>query len=319
MYSDTTTMQIKLETLHHLITKHDYFHAHKIMGAVALAHFTYQYSHLLWNGTFHLTPQLMHWMLPLHSALSLSSLLFRIPQIRNPVSPMIYPEFRLHSICFALRSILCCYMHMYNIHTIYKIGVCFAVMAAADIATHYTQTHTNAHTTMRNMPFVKTMSKYDQRTVTHMQSSMQVGATLFMLGNIDTAFAPLCAIQLAAFLMTLVRKNILTSTQWHQIYSISLLVNGMCYYSVPPGWTLLQVALFYLFIHLRFKRDLNKYVAWTCVFGLYMWVEYADIQTDITRIVRTLLYYANPYAFQRAVVGCFAWVNVPTIYCLFTP
>ena len=311
---------MNMETLHHLITRHDYFHVHKIMGTLSLAHFAYQYTHLLWNGSFNLSPTILHWTLPLHTALSLSSLLFRIPQIRNPVSPMIYPEFRIHSICFAVRSILCCYMHLYNIDTIYKIGVCFATMAAADIATHYTQTDPPTHTTMRNMPFAKTMSKYDQHTVIHMQSTMQVGATLFMLGNVHTAFAPLCAIQLAAFLMTLVRKNILTASQWHQLYTISLAVNVMCYYSVPSGWTLLQIGLSYMFTYLRFQRKLHKYMAWTCVFGTYMWwVEYADIPTDVTQIVSRLLYYANSYAFQRTIVGCFAWTSLPVLYCLFTP
>jgi len=38
---------------------------------------------------------------------------------------------------------------------------------------------------------------------------MQILATLFMLGNINTSFTPLLAIQLAAFLMTLVIKSII--------------------------------------------------------------------------------------------------------------
>jgi len=44
---------------------------------------------------------------------------------------------------------------------------------------------------------------------------MQVCATIFMLGNIDSAFGPLFAIQLSSFLITLVRKNIIKTNIWH--------------------------------------------------------------------------------------------------------
>ena len=38
------------------------------------------------------------WTLVMHGALSCSSLLFHISATRNPVKPIIYPEFRMHSI-----------------------------------------------------------------------------------------------------------------------------------------------------------------------------------------------------------------------------
>lgn len=311
---------MKTDIIRRLITNHDYFHLHKIVGTVALVHFAYQYGTLLWTGSFQLQTTLIHLMLPVHTALSISSLIFYIPKIRNPVSPMIYPEFRLHSICFALRSIVCCYIHLYKVdpQSFYKMGICFATMALSDVATYFTRTSHTPHTTMRNMPFPKTMSFQDQQIIITMQSTMQVGATLFMLGSAETAFAPLFAIQLAAFLMTLVRKNILTAMQWHQLYSLSLWINVFCYYSVSPGWVFVQISMLYLFVHLRFRHCLHKYLVWAIVFGLYWLLEYMEIQEDITRILQTLLYFAHPNAFQRVVMGLFVWSNVAPMYCLFS-
>jgi hypothetical protein len=37
-------------------------------------------------------------LIAVHGVLSISSLIFRLSMVRNPSKPMIYPEFRLHSI-----------------------------------------------------------------------------------------------------------------------------------------------------------------------------------------------------------------------------
>jgi hypothetical protein len=77
-----------------------------------------------------------------HASLSRSSLIFHIPKIRNRKSPMIYTEFRFHSIVVALRSVLCCIIEYFS----YAIGsdysmslkmiVCILTMFIADMITN---------------------------------------------------------------------------------------------------------------------------------------------------------------------------------------
>jgi hypothetical protein len=55
----------------------------------------------------------------LHAGLSWSSLLFHIPAKRNKSNPMIWPEFRWHSICFACRS----FVAMYWVAALTLLGV----------------------------------------------------------------------------------------------------------------------------------------------------------------------------------------------------
>ena len=69
-----------------LITKHDPFHIHKILGVLVLLHYAYRFVLLF--------------------RLSWSSLLLPLPSKRNFSEPMIWPEFRLHSIVFATRHIV---------------------------------------------------------------------------------------------------------------------------------------------------------------------------------------------------------------------
>jgi hypothetical protein len=89
-----------------------------------------------------------------------------------------------------------------------------------------------------------------------------------MLGNIETAFSPIFAIQLAAFLMTLVRKNLITSTSWHILYALSLWVNIIFYYTVNIDYMVMQILMFNIFIY--FPLRLNKYIGWSILFMLYV-------------------------------------------------
>jgi hypothetical protein len=207
-----------------LFTKEDekYNHIHKILGIVCLCHFFYRFALFFRYGSFMFTGGRDMIWLSFHGLLSLTSLIFHISGVRNKVAPMIYPEFRMHSIVFAFRSILCCALHYYKFHIVYSMMVIFATMGLADLITYHYKSSSN---TMRNMPFDENISIEDQNTITRFHSKMQVGATLFMLINKDTAFSPLFSIQIAAFLMTLVRKNIIKAVDWHIIYAGSLYSN----------------------------------------------------------------------------------------------
>jgi hypothetical protein len=144
------------------------------------------------------------------------------------------------------------------------MGVIMATMGLADVATSvYKQ-----GSTMRDMPFDHSISKEQQKEITTFHSRMQVGATLYMLMNADTAFSPLLAIQGAAFLMTLVRKGIITTNAWHFIYGIMLITNFFMLATLKSDQVTFQLLAYHLFCHIRFRSGWNKYAGWMIVFAL---------------------------------------------------
>ena len=254
--------------LYKLSTREDPWHLHKGLGAFCFLHFAYRYT-LLWStGSMNLQTPFGIVGILLHGALSLSSLIFHIPNDRNPVAPMIYPEFRLHSIVFTLRSVFCCLSYAMGLPEEVRIGLCFLTMLAADVVSARFRTETSGKT-ITNMPFDPSLQGAE--ALLHMYSRLQIGATLFMLGGIDGAFSPLLAIQLAAFFMTLVRKGILTSTGWHLGYMGSLWINVLLYvraFSAP--FLVMQLALYNVYTMVLFPLRTSKYINWALLFGLYV-------------------------------------------------
>ena len=143
-------------------------------------------------------------------------------------------------------------------------------MLCADFVTHIYQNKTS---TMRGMPFHESLPVEYTKKIIRMQSSLQIGATLFMLGNIETAFVPLIAIQIAPFLMTLVRKNIIQSTMWHILYMITLWTSVGAYSTLNVSFTVIHYILYKIFLRLRFTYDYNKYLLWINIFGLYQFMK----------------------------------------------
>jgi hypothetical protein len=220
-------------------------------------------------------------MVAVHGCLSVSSLIFHIPQKRHVKLPMIYPEFRLHSIAFGLRSVICCFVDFYGAtyKLYYKMGVCFGTMIIADLITK--QYAEPGDTTMRAMPYAENTPKEDVNKITKFHSNQQVTATIFMLCNMDSAFSPLFAIQFAAFLMTLVRKSIIRPNTWHLLYSLSLMINILILYTL----TLSQVVRVFIVIQcfrlLRMKFRMNKYIAWMITFSIFTMLDLRYIDSYI--------------------------------------
>jgi hypothetical protein len=263
-------MVIKTRNLFKLITHEDNFNFHKILGVSCLINFVYQFYQLFLYGKMNLQDNIYAPVLFLtHGALSLSSFIFRVPLNRHKGLPMIYKEFRLHSIVFALRSVFCGLAIYYRLDKIYNILIINLTMILADIATHNYKAETK---TMRGMPFGADIKETDKKAVTQMHSSQQFGATLFMMTNIEGAFSPLLAIQLAAFLMTLVRKSIISELDWHRIYAISLWLNIFVYSSFADNINLAFYVIWgsYMFHYLRIVFTYNKYLVWNSIlFTIY--------------------------------------------------
>jgi hypothetical protein len=258
---------MSLQNIYKLVTREDGFHIHKSLGIMCLCNFIYRYSMLWMYGTMDLNNPLGLGSILLHGLLSVSSLIFHIPTDRNPLSPMIYPEFRLHSIVFALRSVLCSICHYYSLPL--QPLVCIATMMAADTVTAYANNTNQNGRTISNMPFDPVISEEGKTRIIHMNRCMQIGATLFMMGSIDSSFSSLFGIQIAAFLMTLVRKSIITSNTWHICYALSLWINILFVGSLPLPFILFHGSMYNLYTNYFFKWNTNKYANWTFIFAIY--------------------------------------------------
>ena len=91
-----------------LFTKEDGFNFHKFFGLFALLNFIYRFrfvgpSDMNFKTTGLATPVCFF----MHAMLSASSLIFKIPIKRIAEGSRIWPEYRLHSIIFAYRSLAC--------------------------------------------------------------------------------------------------------------------------------------------------------------------------------------------------------------------
>jgi hypothetical protein len=217
-------------------------------------------------------------LIGIHGLLSISSLIFHIPSRRHKSLPLIYPEIRLHSICFGLRSIICCFIDYYGgIYKLYyKMGVCFGTMIVADLITMKVAEPGN--TTMRDMPFSEYVTEEDRRKITLFHSNSQGAATTYMLFNINSAFGPLFPIQLSMFLMTMARKSIIRTNTWQLVYSLSLIINGIIVCTLSLSQLIFLAIGTSLFPFLRIQLRINKYVVWSIIFGVICLFNSYDLQ-----------------------------------------
>jgi hypothetical protein len=266
-----------------LITHHDgkYGHVHKTLGIVSLGHFIRRFGEfaLYQAMTFDRTAWIF---IAIHAFLSWSSLIFYLTSFRSAAAPMIWPEFRAHSILFASRSLTAMSLTLSGFST--PLTRCINVIgtiALADLATKYYQA---TNTTMRDMPFPDWVSKRARDRLNLYYSVSQVLATAGLLfsPSMERAFFILFPIQIAAFLMTLVRKRMLSPLGWHVLYAVSLGLNyihgAFAQDSLP--------AMFYIaslvFCILRFRFRVNKYMLW----GLISLAQNERFQSSIVASVQ---------------------------------
>jgi hypothetical protein len=216
-----------------LVTKEDghFYHIHKMIGILVLAHYAYRTYLLLTTGSMQFDESFFTpYCIVLHMVLSGSSFIFKIPDTRIQSAPMIYPEFRLHSIIFAYRSLIVMLLmwaaKRYDVVLpLYLRGaVILLTMVCADMVTSH---YKDQGTTMRAMPFPEYLDAHMKERLNTFYSVCQIFATCQVLFSyhLDEVFAVVWPIQVAALLMTCVRKSIITAGAWHYYYSLSLLSN----------------------------------------------------------------------------------------------
>ena len=257
-----------------------YYHVHKILGVCCLSHYIYRFC--LWGSDlgFGREPVWFLWALcGMHTLLSSTSLLFHIPSNRVQSGPMIWPEFRIHSIIFAYRSLAAMALVLADLSTpVTRTLALFATLIAADLSTaYYKMLAPTDDTTMRGMPFPAYVGRRTRDAVNLFYSTCQVFATLTLLYSpeLAPAFLILFPIQIAAFLMTCVRKSIITSAAWHGYYTAALCLNyvhGMAWKRADePDWSFWACGV--LFCLARFQFRANKYVLWGLIAFWYSGVE----------------------------------------------
>ena len=263
-----------------LITSEDPFHIHKTLGSLSAIHFIYRF-YLACFAPDHdmglASPAAVPWVM-IHAALSMTSLFFHIPQNRVKGAPMIWPEFRLHSILFAMRSIVVILLEPMFGKYVRPASVIGTLFAADAVSAYYKkQGRINPdQTTMRNMPFPDNTPATVIKYINMFYSVSQVFATMNVLVHSHNAiFLTLFPIQFAAFWMTLVRKGFITSKQWHIFYTASLLSNYVyaCMTSLDISSHIYRgVGL--AFIIARFRFSVNKYALWA---GTILILNYSSI------------------------------------------
>lgn len=223
-------------TMARLITKHDPYHLHKTLGAAVLLHFGYRFYLLLTQGTAFPPYESRTWQsigVGAHAALSLSSLLLPLPEHRNFSSPMIWPEFRLHSILFALRHVVCTLLTIHDAwpegllaNAASKFGI---IMATSFAARAVTERWGNRQTRTTNaMPYPPGVTEAERDWIKKIYALAQFGATTQAIyPDATVSFGPILAIQIAPLMMTLVRKGKASAAAYHGVYIVALTLSGI--------------------------------------------------------------------------------------------
>ena len=249
--------------------RHDSWQVHKVLGVYVLLHFLYRGLLLVAKGRgLEGEKGLAFYVLP-HILLNFSSFVFPLPKRRNDLSPMIWPAYRMHNLIFALRNSLGSLLLFDSLRS--KIFFVCGFMVAADLTTWYFDR--SGKKTTRNMPFFETSRIGALKSF---YAQCQFHATFLSVVDPTLSFMCLLPIQLASFGMTLARKGIISSRQWHILYAAAL---WSLYFFVlcRPVPASVAIAGFLAGIskELRHHLHINKYALWgTCLATHHLTLHY---------------------------------------------
>jgi len=249
-----------------LITKEDSRHFHKTLGVSVLLHFLYRFANVgptkdMNFGSTRMTLASMG----MHAMLSLSSLIFRIPTKRIAEGSRIWPEYRLHSIAFACRSLLCMLVTWSELRLgvsepVYAANAAIVIgtMLAADFGSWWVGPNGRSSTIQEldAPPFMRFFF-----------SVMQFHATagcLLGVRRFSTQFFYVWVIQFTAFLMTLRRKNLAPHGPLVVTYGVMLAAGAAVslYDHSSAGLFLAHNILAHTAVILRVGLRTPKYVLW---------------------------------------------------------
>jgi hypothetical protein len=175
---------------------------------------------------------------------------------------VIYKEYQLHTILFTLRSVIWYFVSKYKLYELVPI-VLLIIHGLVDISSYFYGTEgittvrvQNDYTDIRTIIVHRLFSYYQLLAIACLLSASE-------LNLINTAFNLLIAIQSSAFLMTLVRKNIIHSYTHILIYSLCLLLSTIYMYMNYDK----NIFVGALIVFLLRMCKINKYILWTLFYN----------------------------------------------------
>ena len=261
------TTEVDLTIVNERLNTHeDKFNIHKIAGTVALLNMLYRSYQNIFMGihnTYAEPNTINNLTLLCHTVLAISALMFRIPAKRTTAGKNFeYKEMRLHSIIFSLRSlspIILGYLNLFDSsqYTNRLFNILFW-HGSADLVTNIFYDNENG-TTIRNgkgsNKLYKNFASFSQIIAISILLGLNNNKYNFKENYNDLAFLIVMPIQLSTFLLTLHKKNFITSNTYGIIYGLSLAI----LYSQILFTDKQFITLTILMILLRFQ-NINKYV-----------------------------------------------------------
>lgn len=264
-----------------LFTKEDPLQTHKVLGFFVLGHVLYRMWAQMENipeGGFTSS----WWSLAsvwVCMVLQSSSFQFDVPRARLLGSPMIWQEWRAHNFVFVLRHVLSftlcwCYQRWYPVDPqrqfqfefildLASIGVLYWQLYTVDVITAWIRE--DKHTSLTaSWPFWDGCPLWLERAIKFYYTIAQFQASTILLfsgPDMCSKFLVIFPFQFASFLMTLVRKGIITTKGFHAGYLWSLFT--VLWLIIGPGVVDLVTSFFmwFLMYTVRF-HGLSKYALW---------------------------------------------------------
>ncbi|KAG8458691.1 hypothetical protein KFE25_012889 [Diacronema lutheri] len=256
-----------------LITSHDKLHAHAISGALCLAQLLVRWLLLFMTGSAFAAAESAIFSvaaLAVHALAPLLSLSIGVPAKRNMSSPMVWPEFRMHSLIFSTRHVASCTAALLlpsPLARVAQLAIAHAAMVAASITTERLG-DPNQRTTSA-MPYPPGVGASDVAMVKDAYAYAQLLATAQSLaGDAHLSYMALLAIQLAPLMMTLVRKGLAKSEHYHFVYACALAMPALGMASASThNAVAMQASAFTLICgvvarELRFRFRFGKHLTW---------------------------------------------------------
>lgn len=247
-----------------LFTDHDHFNIHKILGFGCLTHYFYRLGcKFVYGSMFINDNSVMKYIVPaVHLSLSLSSFIFQVPKYRITSKVIIWKELQLHNIIFTSRSVFMMYhtlmMNATNPYYYYtRAGIVLSHHYLADVVSDMYKN--DDKTTTRDFPYM------NNQTATYITKKFYAISQLFATYGIltsadyDYGLIIMFPIQVSTFLMTLVRKQIISNNVWHILYTTSLIIPYIINFSIiRPDFGSEYLAS--MFVISRLVLGIDKYV-----------------------------------------------------------
>jgi len=250
-----------------LFTQEDNFNLHKSLGIFCLLHYAWRFAQSGPTDMGFAYSNATLGCIAAHLLLSVSSLIFKIPLKRIASGYRIWPEYRLHSIVFACRSLAMMLVIWAegrfglepNHHLNYLVAL--GTIAAADLSS-WSVGPAGRSSTIQDLEAPPAMRYFFSVMQFHATMGVMLGVRRF-----STQFIYAWIIQLNAFLMTLRRKNLAPHSALVWTYG-AMLVFGfiVCSYEAHTIGAFVMVnTLANTAAVLRLGGRTPKYLLWSSV------------------------------------------------------